>query len=224
MITGYAGCVTRQLPLPIAHGEIPIAALGFVYYAYDADGDLLYIGATGNLARRIDDHRRTRAAWLPKTHRIRWEQYATRADADAVEERHIADLMPAYNIAGNAGRWEAETRTADALAFVASSKRAAWESVAAAVRQARVAGRRSQTSLARDAKVSLVDVRAIERAERERYPRTVVQAVERSLGWDQGSVEQVLAGALPSVLSEAQRATLAIAEARHLQEAMPHAL
>lgn len=67
-----------------------------VYRAYDAEGYLLYVGASVNVFRRLRQHKY--APWIPRTNEICVEQYANRREAAYVEAVAIRDEMPIYNI------------------------------------------------------------------------------------------------------------------------------
>lgn len=67
-----------------------------VYRCYGADGELLYIGATSDLARRLRD--RPRDHWWPDVARITEEWHPTAPSAFAAERLAITAEQPRYNI------------------------------------------------------------------------------------------------------------------------------
>lgn len=202
------------MPDPLAAGELPLSdyPTAFVYYAYAADGDLLYVGLADDVTSRIASHRRAGSPWIRHTTRITWQRYASRAVAAGVEERAIGDLVPKYNIALN---WRREVAAEMGLRFLPDE--AAWCWLAAAVRGERTRQRRTQTSVARDARIALEDLRALERATRQRYPRHVLSALEAVLCWRVGSVESVLTGGIPDPMSESELQERTMSEARRIQ-------
>lgn len=69
-----------------------------VYRFFDASGDLLYIGSSGNFARRLAQHRAARPWWHEvATHTL--EQHPTRRAAEAAERAAIFTERPRYNVA-----------------------------------------------------------------------------------------------------------------------------
>lgn len=67
-----------------------------LYRHFDGDGTLLYIGVTGNPARRMLAHRRQ--PWWPAVERTEQEQYDTRAQALDAEFVAITTEHPLHNI------------------------------------------------------------------------------------------------------------------------------
>lgn len=70
-----------------------------VYFYYDRDDELLYVGVTGNGPQRSWTHSRN-AVWWPRVVRAEYEHHRLAADAYAAESRAIAELDPIYNVAG----------------------------------------------------------------------------------------------------------------------------
>jgi hypothetical protein len=89
----------RPATAPSASGTFPFAAVDetFVYRAYCRCGDLLHVGMTNDLARRIAQHKRLKAPWTSKAVRLEWELYPTRYKAEIAERRQIQGLYPLYN-------------------------------------------------------------------------------------------------------------------------------
>lgn len=183
----------------IATGEIPVSrygAISYVYRAYDQDGDLLYVGVTDELFSRIHQHKLS-AAWWPQAHRIVWEQYATRIEAERAERYSIMELLPQHNRRDNHRR---------ILAAEMGHRRPydgeAWRRLGDVIRAERTGVRRTQTSIAGDAGVDVTAFRRLERGEAVKYKRRFLERVEVALGWHSGSIEAVLGGGEPSRMSE----------------------
>lgn len=68
-----------------------------VYKAYNTDGQLLYVGVSVNVFKRLKEHKQY-AAWIPDTERIYVVQYLNRSAALAEEARCIREDGPVYNI------------------------------------------------------------------------------------------------------------------------------
>lgn len=66
-----------------------------VYRAYDAEGRLLYVGATKNLPNRLGTHRH--AAWFATMTLMLVERYATAREASDREQEWITNGHPLYN-------------------------------------------------------------------------------------------------------------------------------
>lgn len=71
---------------------------GYLYRAFDADGDLLYIGATFDAGQRLAAHA-DRSEWFADVERITLEHFDTREDAFAAELVAIRDEEPRFNLA-----------------------------------------------------------------------------------------------------------------------------
>jgi predicted GIY-YIG superfamily endonuclease len=70
----------------------------YVYEAYDAFGNLLYVGITNNLKRRLKEHQ-SRAKWWNQQTEVRHTLYPSRDEAKEQESRVIANRSPVFNIA-----------------------------------------------------------------------------------------------------------------------------
>lgn len=70
-----------------------------VYKAYDADGQILYVGIADCWGRRWYQHART-APWYPFVTRLEIEWLDTRAEAIAREADLILSLAPHFNTVG----------------------------------------------------------------------------------------------------------------------------
>lgn len=78
------------------------ASMHAVYRMFSRKGALLYVGVTGNLGRRIDDH--TDKRWFPLVANITLEWFADREAAETAEARAIATEHPRVNIAGRSAK------------------------------------------------------------------------------------------------------------------------
>lgn len=68
----------------------------FLYRFFDGDGQLLYVGISYHLERRLDSHRYAKP-WA-RIARIELEQFATRAEAATAERRAIETEKPEWNV------------------------------------------------------------------------------------------------------------------------------
>jgi len=74
-----------------------------LYRFYDAEGDLLYVGVTGNLASRFSDHRRMSPWWAhADRHEVEWLPHWSAALQ--AERRAIRDEAPRWNSVFNTRR------------------------------------------------------------------------------------------------------------------------
>lgn len=73
----------------------------FVYRCYDEDGDLLYVGCSGDVEKRLAIHAKT-ASWVADVRNMEVEEFDSRRDALHAESRAIAAEHPYHNIVG---RW-----------------------------------------------------------------------------------------------------------------------
>lgn len=80
---------------------------------YDDARDLLYVGVTTDLNRRLREHRRTKP-WYWQVARVTAAEFATIDEARVAEERAIASERPSRNVHHNYGGsapltvWETE--------------------------------------------------------------------------------------------------------------------
>lgn len=79
--------------------ELTIPGGWYVYTMFGASRPPLYIGMTGNLARRLAQHARTKPWWRQVDHII-VGLADSEADAREWETRYIRLAQPVYNIAG----------------------------------------------------------------------------------------------------------------------------
>lgn len=201
----------RPLPTPIASGEIPLnAGTAFVYQAYGAGENLLYVGVTDNIEQRLAAHRRT-AVWFLQASRVAWAEYADRTTADRVEKRFIEELFPEHNVVHNGARMLAASMGHRRLYPSAS-----WLRLGQIVKEQRAREHLSQQSVARDGVLDQDTLRRVEAGQSTRYERLDLERLEYGMGWQAGSVEQTLAGGLPAGLTEEQRFLRAAEEFRRL--------
>ncbi len=67
-----------------------------VYRCYSDSGELLYIGVTGSVKRRLSDH--LQKAWFTQVRGMTFEWYADELDALNAERRAIHVEHPKYNV------------------------------------------------------------------------------------------------------------------------------
>lgn len=96
----------RALPKPLIAGriDIPLDDQTYVYRAYCRCGEILYVGVTVSLFKRLYEHRVAGAKWVRRMDRLEWDLFATRHQAERVETALIQELDPPYNIAGRGPR------------------------------------------------------------------------------------------------------------------------
>jgi len=75
-----------------------------VYELFDADENLLYVGVSENLRRRLVGHRST-SPWFPRVTRARVRRFPTRAEAEAEEHRLHTTTPTPHNVAVGTGRF-----------------------------------------------------------------------------------------------------------------------
>lgn len=183
-----------KTPASLATGEWLIDRdTHFVYEAYDCLTRLQYIGITNDLATRLAAHRQW-SKWYGSAARIVWTQYATRGEAAQMEERLIRERFPECNIVYNGGR-----AIALSMGHQHLYPSAAWHRLGQTIRAER--GRRTQRSVAFDAKMPIAVLRELEAGETTRYERDMLDALEYGMGWQTGSVEKVLQGDRPEALT-----------------------
>ena len=76
-------------------------ATHYVYSAWDADGQALYVGCTNNLARRMHEHANVPLSWVPRAVVMTALPFHDRREALSAETRQIAKLRPRYNVRHN---------------------------------------------------------------------------------------------------------------------------
>lgn len=71
----------------------------YVYRAFNANGDLLYVGMTRCVISRLASHVRDGSPWIPEVADVHWELYSSRAEAARVERMYAkSDPPPLYNL------------------------------------------------------------------------------------------------------------------------------
>ncbi len=68
-----------------------------VYRLYNADNELLYVGTTNNLERRMQSHRYDKP-WWPNVADIQTETFASAVEAVEAERAQIKSLEPKHNV------------------------------------------------------------------------------------------------------------------------------
>ncbi len=194
-------------PQPVLGGDLlPCIAGSYVYQAYGLDDLLLYVGVADNLYRRLGAHCAT-SPWYHKVQRITWQQFADREDAERAERETIRRLRPKYNVVYND-----EVLIARELGHSRRYSPEDWRRLGQAVREYRMATRRTQRSVATDAGLPWAKMRLIESAMAEDLcTRRELENLEYGLAWACGSVEAVLAGGVPDPLTADERRGRALA-------------
>ena len=67
-----------------------------VYYCYNAEGEMLYIGCTKQMLERLTCHK-SKSAWVPYLHKIRLRWFDSFGEARRFEEEAIYRNRPEYN-------------------------------------------------------------------------------------------------------------------------------
>lgn len=78
----------------------------WVYRAWDAEGQMLYVGVTCSLWKRMARHECSgsdESRWTLLASRIEWERFETRTEALAVELATIKQERPRFNRQDNPG-------------------------------------------------------------------------------------------------------------------------
>lgn len=83
----------------------------YVYRCYDADGDLLYVGCSKDVEKRLKQHEGYADSWVNQMARIAVEEYPDHESALLVEARAIATEHPYWN---TLGRWSHRDRWSEA--------------------------------------------------------------------------------------------------------------
>jgi predicted GIY-YIG superfamily endonuclease len=96
---------TRRMSLALPKGA-------YVYRAYNKYGEILYVGVTGNLFSRMNQHAR-QSVWWKDAARLEWDEYAKRAWAVKAEADLIYALKPPFNLAGKYRRTVAGSAQAE---------------------------------------------------------------------------------------------------------------
>lgn len=76
--------------------EVDPSTRAVVYIVHSGAGDLLYVGVTGDLRRRMYVHK-CKSAWWAADIEITVESFASRVEADAREVDLIKALKPPHN-------------------------------------------------------------------------------------------------------------------------------
>lgn len=70
-----------------------------VYWVYDEEDALLYVGLSQDVRQRLQQHARAGAIWLSRAHTVSIEVFPNRATAEYFEAVAIYQDEPLYNIA-----------------------------------------------------------------------------------------------------------------------------
>ena len=77
-----------------------------LYRAFNAEGELLYVGATAGLAKRLEQHKKTKQ-WWQEVANVTVEHFGTTKEALKAERVAIAAEHPRANMAGTPRREKA---------------------------------------------------------------------------------------------------------------------
>lgn len=88
----------------------------FVYAAFDADMQPLYVGCTKDVTRRLKEHARG-STWPSRTAHLFVTEFASEAEALGVERERIQSLRPLHNIRDNPRRMSFRKAVLDHMAF-----------------------------------------------------------------------------------------------------------
>lgn len=86
-----------------------------VYVARDEQGEVLYVGQTGNLNRRLRQHTTTRSPWMRRLSRLDVLPAGTRTQALEIESRMLSNLCPPFNTNGGTAARRDIGETAEAI-------------------------------------------------------------------------------------------------------------
>jgi len=81
-----------------------MSAAGYVYEVYDAEGRLIYVGATRDVFQRMRQHVMD-SWWIEQAVKVRATVHPTLAAARVVERERIRTRQPRWNIVGLPDRW-----------------------------------------------------------------------------------------------------------------------
>lgn len=85
-------CVNCRLAAALAQGPC-------VYYAWDGDGELLYVGSSINVSQRIRNHM-SQTQWWPEVRRVTADEYPNELEARRAEAAAIAERPGLHNREG----------------------------------------------------------------------------------------------------------------------------
>lgn len=74
-----------------------------LYRLYSAQGELLYVGIADNIPTRLKQHSKDKP-WWPQVASTAFQQFTTRAEAEAAEKRAIQTERPVHNVVHNGRR------------------------------------------------------------------------------------------------------------------------
>jgi len=97
---GDGNLATSETALPVQRQiDIEAGVPTFLYRLYDATGNLLYVGITSDIARRMNQHA-TDKAWWPEVARKTIELHPSRSDAGFAEMAAVRKEHPRHNVRG----------------------------------------------------------------------------------------------------------------------------
>lgn len=76
---------------------LTVSKVGYIYLSANTDGDLLYVGSTNDMRRRVLEHRRL-SEWWSWTSWLRFAPVSSLALAREFERDLVANLAPLHNI------------------------------------------------------------------------------------------------------------------------------
>lgn len=94
-MTATPAVASVGLPIEFDPADNPTA----LYRLFDAAWNLLYIGISENLARRLQDHKE-KQLWWPQVAHGTVALYACREDAEEAEDAAIIAEQPRHNVQG----------------------------------------------------------------------------------------------------------------------------
>jgi excinuclease ABC subunit C len=69
-----------------------------VYFFYDKEDTLLYIGKAKNINQRVKQHKKDQVPWKEKIHRVDFRLTATEEEALLLEQKLVREKLPKYNV------------------------------------------------------------------------------------------------------------------------------
>lgn len=86
----------------------------FVYSLYNSSDDVIYIGVTGSVAHRMNNHAAAKP-WWPEVSRMGVEQFPSREAAESAEKCGIVSAQPRYNITFVPGNYPLKRNTSSRI-------------------------------------------------------------------------------------------------------------
>jgi predicted GIY-YIG superfamily endonuclease len=142
-----------------------------VYRLFDSGSTLLYIGSTGNVERRLQQHSADQP-WWPRVTRVELEHFANRSDALDAEGRAIFHEKPRFNK-------KHEEAWRDAAVAAPTERRDAWWVQVLAKDERRREAKREALVEYVGSDASLVDAETTRRRAAERLRRVKLREAKR---------------------------------------------